>query len=279
MDAAIVDQGLNVAVLLLPVAYLVAALAYGFLFFTRHPLAKRIAWPGLVGAVLLHLVYLAVLTVRWEQLPAATVSQALTIMAFAVALVYLFVEWLEKDRSTGFWLIALVCLFQFLSLVLARPEPPVRELLHQPLFAVHVFLALLGYTGFAVAAAYGFLFLRLYRELKAGLFSTFFGKLPPLEVLERMMAGALLVGFVALTGAVVAGMVGAQQVLGPGWLRDPKILSTLLVWVLYGLALLLRWRRRWQGLQTAVVSLAGLGVILFSLVAVNFLFSGFHGFR
>ncbi len=38
-------------------------------------------------------------------------------------------------------------------------------------------------------------------ELKAGRFYTFYGKLPPLEVLERMMLGALSAGFV--TGAVI----------------------------------------------------------------------------
>jgi len=47
---------------------------------------------------------------------------------------------------------------------------------------------------------------------------------------------------------------------------------------LYAVALLLRRLRRWQGRQTALASLAGLGAILFSLVAVNLFFTGFHGF-
>ncbi len=34
----------------------------------------------------------------------------------------------------------------------------------------------------------------------------------------------------------------------------------------------------WQGRQTALASLAGLGAILFSLVAVNFVVGDFHGF-
>jgi hypothetical protein len=48
--------------------------------------------------------------------------------------------------------------------------------------------------------------------------------------------------------------------------------------VLYASALLLRRLRRWQGRQTALASLAGLGAILFSLMAVNFFFTDFHGF-
>lgn len=268
----------STAVVLLPLAYLLAAVAYGLVFFTSNRTADRLASPWLLGTVGVHLAYLGALTLRWRQLPAATVPQAFSIMAFAVALVYLLVEWREKDRSSGFWLVSLVFVFQLFASLLARPEPPSRELLHMPLFAIHVFLALLGYTAFAVAATYGFLYLRLYRELKRGTFSTFYGKLPPLEILDGMMGGALVVGFLALSGAVVCGLIGAESLLGTVWWADPKILSTLLVWALYGVSLLLRWRHRWQGRQTALVSLAGLGVILFSLVGVNYLFTGFHGF-
>jgi ABC-type transport system involved in cytochrome c biogenesis permease subunit len=269
---------LDAANVLLPVAYLLAAVAYGFLFFTGNPLARRLATPVLCVTVLIHLVTLVGVTLRWRQLPAVTVSQALSVVAFAVAAVYLFVEWHGRERSTGFWMVSMVGIFQLLASMLHRPEPPDRELFHSPIFATHVSLALLGYAAFVVSAAYGFLFLRLYGELKDGRFTTFFGRLPPLEVLERMMAGALAVGFAALTGAVGTGVVWAQRNIETAWILDPKIAITFAVWALYGLALVLRRTRRWQGRQTALASLTGLGVILFSLLAVNLLFTDFHGF-
>ncbi|HEV7517881.1 MAG TPA: cytochrome c biogenesis protein CcsA, partial [Thermoanaerobaculia bacterium] len=113
----------------------------------------------------------------------------------------------------------------------------------------------------------------------AGRYSTFYGKLPPLEVLERMMLGALRTGFLALTGAVLTGAFWAERLYAGGWLHDPKILVTLATWLIYAAALLLRRLRRWQGRQTALASLAGLGVILFSMVAVNFFSHSFHGFH
>jgi ABC-type uncharacterized transport system permease subunit len=273
-----VQTFLDIATILLPLAYLLVAVDYGFLFFASHPVAERTATPALRGTVLLHLAYLAALTVQWRQFPAATVSQALSIVAFAVAVVYVFVEWHGRARSTGFWLVSLVFFFQLLSSLLNRPKPPDRAIFHDPFFAAHVSLALLGYAAFVVGAGYAFLFLQLYRDLKAGRFSTFYGKLPPLEVLERMMIGALSVGFVTLTGAVVTGAIWAERLYHDAWLRDPKILFTLATWVLYAAALLLRRLRRWQGRQTALASLAGFGAILFSLVAVNFFFTDFHGF-
>lgn len=272
------DTFLDAAVILLPLAYLAAAIAYGAFFFNRQPFAERLATPVLRGALLFHLATLTVLTVRWEQFPATTVSQALSVVAFAVGVVYALVEWHGKDRSTGFWMVSMVFVLELLSALLRRPQPPTREIFHVPLFASHVSLALLGYAAFVVAAAYGFLFLELYRELKAGRFSTFYNKLPPLEVLERMMVGALTVGFIALTGAVAAGIFFANQQIEGSWLQDPKVLATLVIWIGYGLALLLRRMRRWQGRQTAFAALVGLGAILVSLVAVNYLFTDFHGY-
>jgi HemX protein len=266
--------------ILLPIAYLLVAVDYGFLFFSAHPVAVRTATPALRGTVVLHLAGLVAIAIQDRQFPAATVSQALSVVALAVALVYVFVEWRGRERSTGFWLVAMVFFFQLLASILARPNAPNVPNFRNAVFATHVSLALLGYAAFVVAAVYAFLYLQLYRDLKAGRYTTFFGKLPPLEVLERMMLGALRAGLVALTGAVLAGAFWGERNIAPGFsLHDPKILITLATWLIYAAALLLRRLRRWQGRQTALASIAGLCVILFSLVAVNFFFTGFHGFH
>ncbi|PYQ63411.1 MAG: hypothetical protein DMF53_10220 [Acidobacteria bacterium] len=273
---------LDIATILLPLAYLLVAIDYGFLFFASQPFAERTATPALRGTVLLHFAYLVGEVVQWKQLPAATVPQALSVVAFAVAVVYVFVEWHGRARTTGFWLVSLVFFFQLLSTILGamltHSSPPDRAIFHDPFFSLHVSLALLGYAAFVVSAAYAFLFLQLYRDLKAGRFSTFYGKLPPLEVLEKMMIGAIWVGFVTLTGAVATGAFWAERLPNTPSLHDPKILFTLAIWALYGAALLMRKLRRWQGRQTALASLTGFGVILFSLMAVNLFLTGFHGF-
>ena len=270
------DSVAALAPALLLVVYGLATAAYGALFFTGHPTARRAAAPLLHLAVGLHLAQLVWLTARWQQFPGATASQALSVVAFAVAIIYVFLEWLGRERTTGFWVIAQVFAFQLLSVVLHEPRPPQRTLFEHPLFGIHVVLALLGYAAFAVAASYGFLFLRLYRELKRARFSVFYGKLPPLEVLERMMTGALAVGFVALSGALLDGAAWAAQIRHTNWASDPMVLLSIATWALYGGALLLKRLKRWQGRQTALASLAGLGVIVVSLVAVRALMAGFH---
>ncbi|HUF78870.1 MAG TPA: cytochrome c biogenesis protein CcsA [Thermoanaerobaculia bacterium] len=270
---------LSAAIVLLPLAYLVVAIAYGRVFFAADRRTERLA-PGLLLAVLtLHLAYLGALTAHLRHFPAASIAEGLSVVALAVGITYALVEWLGRERSTGFWIVSVIFFVQLLASVLRRPEAAHEsEVLKSAVFAAHAFLALMAYAAFVMAAAYGFLFLELYRELKSGAFSIFYGKLPPLEVLERMMAGALHVGWIALTGAAGIGAAWAYRLYGPRWAADPIILLTLATWGLYSLALVLRRAQRWQGRQTAVVSLAGLCAILISLVVVNFVVGDFHGF-
>lgn len=258
--------------------YMLLAIDYGFLFFTANRTAKRLAKPLLFATLTLHLSYLTLLTLRWHQFPAATLSQGLSLVAFAVTLVYAFVEWRGRESSTGFWVLSLACLFEILSSLFRSGETPYKEIFHSPFFAAHAAAGLLGYAAFVVAAGYGFLFLRLYSEIKRRKFSLFFGKLPSLEVLERLMAAAVGAGFVALTGSIILGMLWAEQLFGSDWMSDPKTTFTLATWLFYGAALLLHQLHRWQGRQMAFASLAGFAAILFSLVATNLFFTNLHGF-
>lgn len=263
------DTSLNVGTALLPLAYLFVAVIYGFLFFAGNDRARRLTRPALYVTLALHFAYLVLLTVRWSQFPVATVSQALSAVAFAVAVVYALVEWHVEERSTGFWMLAPAATFEILSSLLRTENPPDREIFHSPLFATHTGLALLGYASFVIAAGYGFLFLRLYYELKRHRFSLFFDRLPPLETLDRMMTGALVAGFVALFGTVVSGGVWAHQAIEEPWRSDPKILGTLVILVFYGIALGLRQLRRWQARQLAIASLAGIAAIMVSMIAIS----------
>lgn len=273
------DTTLKIAVVLLPLAYLLITVGYGFLFFANDPRARRAAPPLFYATLALHLTYLVLLAIRWEQFPMASVSQAFSAVAFAIAVVYAFVEWHGREASTGFLMLLLASVFEILSSILRTSNPPDRELFHSWLFATHTSFGLLGYTAFMVASVYGFLFLRLYREIKRRRFSVFFGQLPPLEVLERMIMGAILVGWVALVGTLVTGAVWAnQEYQDRAWWSDSKVLATFAIWAFYFLALLLR-RTGWlQGRQLALVSIVGVAAILFSLIGINLFLTDLHDF-
>jgi ABC-type transport system involved in cytochrome c biogenesis permease subunit len=274
-----VDIALWIISALLPLLYLGAVAAYGMNFFAQRPAAARWSRPLLLVALAVHLADLVLLTLRWEQFPTATISQAMTALAFAIGLVYLFVEIYGRSQATGVWLLSVAFVFILLAALLRSTAPPHFETFESPLFAMHVGLALIGYAGFVVAACYGFLFLRVYRDLKAGRFSRFFGTLPPLEVLDRMILGAMFCGFMALSAASVFGAIWAEQFFPDGWQTDPKILLTAGSLVFYAIVLILRKSGRLESRDLAWASLAGFGILMFSLLAGNLLFSRLHEFH
>ena len=273
------DTIIHLARAVLPLAYFALVVDYALLFLRRHPVAERLAPPLLLSTLCVHLAYLFALGTKWQQLPTATVPQGLTLVAFAAALVYGVVEWIGDEKTTGVWMMTLVFLLQLLSsLTKSTGTPPELDLFRSPAFVVHICLALVGYAAAVVAAVYGFLFLALHRELKSGRFRLFFGRLPALEILDRMTTSALVVSFLGLAGAVAGGIFWGVQIGYDVWWRDTKILLTVGVCLISGGALLLRRFGRLQGRQIAFVSLAGLLVILFSLMISNFLSAGFHLF-
>jgi ABC-type transport system involved in cytochrome c biogenesis permease subunit len=83
---------------------------------------------------------------------------------------------------------------------------------------------------------------------------------------------------VLLTFGVVSGIVWAHVVWSNRpWMSDPKILFTLLIWLLYVVLLQGRMTAGWRGRWAAQLTIAGFLVIVFSLVGVNVLGIGIHG--
>ena len=86
-----------------------------------------------------------------------------------------------------------------------------------------------------------------------------FKNLPPLETLDALMARSLSIGFVFVTLAVVAGSTWASIDVGPGWIRNPRIIISLLTWMLYLVIVFFRVTAGWRGRRAAVMVIALVG--------------------
>jgi ABC-type transport system involved in cytochrome c biogenesis permease subunit len=266
----------------LPLGYLAAMAAYLGVFTERTTL-ERVATPLTWGVVLIHASYLMLEAVAFRHVPVANTWESLTFIAFAVALVYLVLEWRQGDRSTGVFVVAVALLLQTLSSVFITHTQDVPEILRSSMFAVHVTAALLGYVGLAISAIYGVMYLLQYRQLKRQQVGVLFQRLPNLETLSRLNIGALGLGWVGLTLAIIAGMVWATTLqmagrLDGSYLSDPKFLMTVALWALYGFCLGGRYLLRWANRTLATVSIVGFALMLASSVMVTLVFSSFHDF-
>lgn len=268
---------INLLNTLLPMLYAVAALNYTIDFFREDPFANWVARPLLGTVVALHAVYIALRTGLYEHIPLASIFEVMTMVAFAVALVYFYVELRTRTHKTGMFLISFSFIFQTISSAFISNTGDFPDILRSPLFGVHTGSAVLGYTAFAVSAIYGVLFLLLYHDLKASRFGIVYQRLPSLEVLAKMSLRAAVFGAAFLTVTIGIGILWASQRF-PGFYGDPKFILSVFVWLVYAVGIACHYGFHWSGRKTIYFSLVGFALIVFSVLAARLWLPSFHGF-
>jgi ABC-type uncharacterized transport system permease subunit len=209
----------------------------------------------------------------------ATPGEAFATIAFSITLVTFLLEVIDRERSTAFLMLAAATIFQGVALLGEPVGSEVNSLLRQPWFGMHAVTAILGYIAFAIGAVYGIVFLLLYADLKRRRFGVVYEQAPSLEELSRTAIRASTLGFAFLTVAFVVGAVGWGRVLDhPAW-EDPKVVSTFLVWLVYGTGLALYWFAGWRGVRCVGITLAGFLLMVLSSWLVPLALGTMHGVR
>ena len=272
------ESFLNALNILLPTLYALVWADYALLFFRDDPFADRTAPLLLRLAALCHAVFLVLRTIEFHHFPVASVFEAFSVIAFAVVALYFLIESRIGVRTTGFFIIGIVFFFQLVASTFWEPPASFSDLLWEPAFMLHVSTALLGYSGMAVSAVYGLLYLMLFYSIKRHRFGLIYEQLPSLEVMASFTYRSAWLGLAFLTVAMLSGLTLLVRVYGTYWSWDPKLMVTFIAWLIYGTGLGASWLRGWSAKRMALTSLTGFAVILFSLVVVNLVFSSFHAF-
>ncbi len=263
----------------LPVLYGILFAAYLSAFLGKGEVWVRRVTSFLPFLVVLHGAYLAGRTIHLGHIPLLSRSEAMSTVGFCLAVIYLIQERQVRVREVGVfvlgpaWALQLFSSFHIQHIVLTQ-DPQFQG----ALFRFHVFTSILAYVGFAVAAFYGVLFLLLLREIESRRLGFMFSRLPALETLSRMNYRTVLLAFVLFTLGVITGTVWAIRVLEDHSAVDPKMIGSVVIWLIYASFLGLSALRRWQGRSGALLSLFGFAAVLTVFVALNFLLPSFHDF-
>lgn len=203
--------------------------------------------------------------------------EALSAASLGVGIAYVAVAH-QKLRALGMLLgpLALV-LLGTAQVVPHRTVTALQETGISPWLPIHLGLMFAGLAGFALSSVVGVVYLWARGRLKSKKFQGM-GRLPSLEVLDRIQFRSMLFGFVFLTLGIGAGGAWAAASLRESWEVDPKVWFTLLIWAWYGAALQVRLVAGRRGRWTALFSIVGFGCLLFSLVGLNFLLEGWHAY-
>ena len=162
--------------ILLPIFYCCTFGIYAFDFWKgekRFANSKRVF---LFSTLLLHLAYLLSRTLFFNHPPITNVFEIFTILAFSVSFSYFILELITDIRGTGPFIIIISIIFQIISSVFIKETPLVKDVLRSNLLGIHVFSALVGYSGITISAVYGFLYLTLYKDIKLNKFGLIFNQ-------------------------------------------------------------------------------------------------------
>jgi ABC-type transport system involved in cytochrome c biogenesis permease subunit len=220
-----------------------------------------------------------------EHLSFASVHYSESLLAFIIMFVFMVVRVKYKTTSPGLFIFPIVFLLTFASAIAQAPLRFTSPLLRSGWVFLHIALIFTGYAALFLSFGASLLYLLQANTLKAklktkpkgGLTSGgFTSRLPALETLDDIGYKALLLGFPFMTFGLIAGAVLAQSKFGPNYFYDPKIMLSLLMWLVYVILLYMRWNSGWRGRRAAYLA-AFAFLAAMSAWAANF-FSSVHKF-
>lgn len=198
-----------------------------------------------------------------------------SLLAFMLMVGFSLVYVRYRTVTPGILVFPAVFLLTFAAATGKHPIVFTSPLLRKPWIAVHITLILAGYAALLFSLAACILYLLQERGLKAKS-RLAISRLPALDVIDQIGYRSLLLGFPFMTVGLLTGVVLAQAEFGSAFIRDPKIVLSLLMWVVYIVLLYTRWSAGWRGRKAALLA-SGVFIAAIGAWAANN-FSSVHRF-
>jgi cytochrome c-type biogenesis protein CcsB len=258
------------------VAYVCAtglALAY---LVQREEIVHRLASLATLAAWALHTLGLISLAVETGRPPLGTVAESVSMAIWVVVLVDLWVERHYGVKVLGAFLLPIVLILSFKSIVHPSGLAQIGPTLGGAWVWVHIALATIGIAAFVLNFAGALMYILQERQLKAKPPGAFYSRLPALETLDRLTYRTLALGFPFLTVGLILGALWAGAAWGSVFAFDPLALFSFVAWAIYAATLAGRAAAGWHGRRAAYFAVVGFVALVVTLGAGLFL-PGRHG--
>jgi ABC-type uncharacterized transport system permease subunit len=185
--------------------------------------------------------------------PLTNLFEVFIFIGWCIVLLYFLVGTAYRLSLLGVFTAPLVALLQTLALVYLRDESsaPLQPGKVNPWLELHASVALIGYASFALACITGVMFLMQDYLLKRHRIHALFHQLPPIQHLSKA-----IVRLVAL-GVLLLGVAMATTFKLSVPITNAKLLFSWSVLGLYGIILLIMWRRALGARHTAWLAVVG----------------------
>jgi len=269
---------LQTLTVLLPPLYLIGALLAGMSFAgERGPRVAGARRAVLSSLLVLHGAWFFVYAQRVRGFPIDDAASSISAVVFsACALHCLLARWTRHGGSGGI-VLALLFVGQLAAACLAdlRALPKPGTLAIEAL--MHVATSVVATAALILSGVHGLLYLVLLRQMRRHQFGVLFAGLPDLDVLARLMRGAALFGFLALTVGINVGIWLAHRDHAAGFeYRAAEVALSIVLWLHFGAIACSGWIRGFSARRAAWAAAIGLAVVMLSLALVLVPGTTFH---
>ncbi|MBF0112986.1 MAG: cytochrome c biogenesis protein CcsA [Desulfamplus sp.] len=229
-----------------------------------------------------HFIGVCLTTIVMGTLPAYNLQQTLYIAALALAATFIVLNQKFNLKVLGLFASPIIVITMIAAIV-APDTPPVKASYLNGLFSIshiwlisHIVLIFTGEAALALACGAGILYLIQERAIKEKKRGFFYKRLPSLALLDNTSYTSVITGFTMLTAGLIMGLVYAKIVWGRFWGWDPKEIWSAVTWLIYAALLHGRLTSGWRGRKSAIMTIIGFAVLVFTLFGVNILIGGHH---
>jgi len=242
----------------------------------RRPTLTRGTLGALAAGLTLHFGFLVSRAAEIHRLPITDVLSALSSFTFLATLAFFLVYLRYRIGALGLFMLPLVFLLTLLSALRAG------KTFESPAFrsgwlVVHIGSILIGYVGFFLTFVAALMYLIRSSELKSKNLGAFYFRLPPLDACDQLYYRSLILGLPFLSLGIIMGFVYASRTWTGPWELDPKILASMVTWLIYLVLFATRLGGTWGGRRSAAMAIFGFAAVLATFLGIS-LWSGLHGY-
>ena len=259
--------------------YVASTALYLIYLFRQRETLHGGAFGLLAAGFAVHTILIGTAVVREGTLPAFNLHQTLSLAGWALTGVFVLFQWRGGFplRILGVFAAPAAALVMLAATRFPAGTTPSNETLRSAWVVFHVLILFVGDAFFALACGAGILYLLQERAIKTKQRGFFYRRLPSLERLDRTGYRCIAIGFTLITVGLATGFVYAKAAWGRFWTWDPKEVWSAVMWLFYAALLHERLTVGWRGRKSAIMSIVGFLVLIFTFLGVNLIFQGHHG--
>ncbi len=215
------------------VLYGVASLAVLPAVLYDRPGWRHVAVPVAVGAALFHFVSVAEMLRGAHHFVPVMASEVQAVLGLLLAVAFLLVYAVYRNLAIGVVLLPIICLLGLLPAFAPGSHELAAPLLRSGWITLHIVLLLAAYAALIVAMLSSVLYLMQEKRLKSHSRAGLLSRLPPLQTTDQIGLRALLIGLPCMTGGLLIGSALAASEYGAVYFRDPKVLLSFAMWLVF----------------------------------------------